>query len=58
MQTRFGRLQISESTVGKHLRDLYGRFHAHDRVSAVREAQLRGLLDGLTAEPWQDAHFS
>lgn len=48
------RLGISESTVGKHLRDLYARLDAHDRVSAIREARARGLMDGLGAEDWQD----
>jgi DNA-binding CsgD family transcriptional regulator len=48
------RLGISESTVGKHLRDLYARLDAHDRVSAIREARARGLLDGLGGENWQD----
>jgi DNA-binding CsgD family transcriptional regulator len=51
------RLQISESTVGKHLRDLYARLDTHDRVSTVREAQVRGLLDGVAGEPWQDVRF-
>lgn len=48
------RLGITESTVGKHLRDLYARLEAHDRVSAIREAQSRGLLDGVGGEDWQD----
>jgi DNA-binding CsgD family transcriptional regulator len=48
------RLGISESTVGKHLRDLYTRLDAHDRVSAIREARARGLLDGVGGEHWQD----
>ena len=48
------RLGISESTVGKHLRDLYTRLDAHDRVSAIREARARGLLDGVGGEAWQD----
>lgn len=48
------RLGISESTVGKHLRDLYTRLDAHDRVSAIREAGARGLLDGVGGEAWQD----
>ncbi len=48
------RLGISESTVGKHLRDLYNRLDAHDRVSAIREARARGLLDGVGGEHWQD----
>ncbi len=48
------RLKISESTVGKHLRDLYNRLDAHDRVSAIREARARGLLDGVGGEHWQD----
>jgi DNA-binding NarL/FixJ family response regulator len=51
------RLQISESTVGKHLRDLYSRLDTHDRVSTVREAEVRGLLDGVAGEPWQDVRF-
>jgi DNA-binding CsgD family transcriptional regulator len=51
------RLQISESTVGKHLRDLYARLDTHDRVSTVREAEVRGLLDGVAGEPWQDVRF-
>jgi DNA-binding CsgD family transcriptional regulator len=48
------RLGISESTVGKHLRDMYTRLDAHDRVSAIREARARGLLDGVGGENWQD----
>ena len=48
------RLGISESTVGKHLRDLYARLDAHDRVSAIREARAHGLLDGVGGEAWQD----
>ena len=51
------RLGISESTVGKHLRDLYGRLNAHDRVSAIREARARRLLDGVEAEEWQDVRM-
>ena len=51
------RLGISESTVGKHLRDLYGRLDAHDRVSAIREARARGLLDGMECEEWQDVRM-
>lgn len=52
------RLRISESTVGKHLRDLYARLDTHDRVSTVREAQLRGLLDGVSGEAWQDVRMT
>jgi DNA-binding CsgD family transcriptional regulator len=51
------RLSISESTVGKHLRDLYARLDTHDRVSTIREAEVRGLLDGVAGEPWQDVRF-
>ena len=51
------RLGISGSTVGKHLRDLYARLETHDRVSTVREAQVRGLLDGVAGEPWQDVRL-
>jgi DNA-binding CsgD family transcriptional regulator len=51
------RLRISESTVGKHLRDLYARLDTHDRVSTVRAAQLRGLLDGVSGEAWQDVRM-
>jgi DNA-binding CsgD family transcriptional regulator len=51
------RLGISVSTVGKHLRDLYARLDTHDRVSTVREAAIRGLLDGVAGEPWQDVRF-
>jgi DNA-binding CsgD family transcriptional regulator len=51
------RLGISESTVGKHLRDLYARLDTHDRVSTIREAEVRGLLDGVAGEPWQDVRF-
>jgi DNA-binding CsgD family transcriptional regulator len=51
------RLQISVSTVGKHLRDLYARLDTHDRVSTVREAEVRGLIDGVAGEPWQDVRF-
>ena len=51
------RLGISESTVGKHLRDLYVRLDTHDRVSTIRQAQAQGLLDGVGGERWQDVHF-
>jgi DNA-binding CsgD family transcriptional regulator len=51
------RLGISESTVGKHLRDLYARLDTHDRVSTIREAQVHGLLDGVGSEAWQDVKF-
>nr|WP_294696059.1 LuxR C-terminal-related transcriptional regulator [uncultured Friedmanniella sp.] len=51
------RLGISESTVGKHLRDLYARLNAHDRVSAIREARARRLLEGVEAEDWQDVRM-
>ena len=51
------RLRISESTVGKHVHDLYTRLDTHDRVSTVREAQVRGLLDGLAGAAWQDLRF-
>ena len=51
------RLRISESTVGKHVHDLYARLQTHDRVSTVREAQVRGLLDGVAGEAWQDSRF-
>ena len=51
------RLGISESTVGKHLRDLYARLNTHDRVSTIREAQAQGLLDGVAGERWQDVRF-
>ena len=51
------RLRISESTVGKHVHDLYTRLDTHDRVSTVREAQVRGLLDGVAGEAWQDSRF-
>lgn len=48
------RLGISESTVDKHVRDLYRRLGTQDRASTVRTAELRGLLDGLVGEEWQD----
>lgn len=48
------RLGISESTVDKHVRDLYRRLGTQDRASTIRTAELRGLLDGLVGEPWQD----
>lgn len=48
------RLGISQSTVDKHVRDLYRRLGTQDRGSTVRTAQTRGLLDGLTGEAWQD----
>jgi len=51
------RLRISESTVGKHLRDLYARLGTHDRVSTIQQAQAAGLLDGVTGESWQDVRF-
>lgn len=51
------RLGISESTVGKHLRDLYARLNTHDRVSTIRRAQAEGLLDGVAGERWQDVRF-
>ena len=48
------RLGISASTVDKHVRDLYRRLGTQDRASTIRTAEMRGLLDGLTAEAWQD----
>jgi len=51
------RLGISESTVGKHLRDLYARLDTHDRVSTIRQARALGLLDGVAGERWQDVRF-
>ena len=48
------RLGISESTVDKHVRDLYRRLGTQDRASTIRTAELRGLLDGLAGEAWQD----
>lgn len=48
------RLAISPSTVDKHVRDLYRRLGTQDRASTVRAAQVRGLLDGLVGEHWQD----
>ena len=48
------RLGISQSTVDKHVRDLYRRLGTQDRASTIRTAQVRGLLDGLVGEDWQD----
>ena len=48
------RLGISESTVDKHVRDLYRRLGTQDRASTIRTAEMRGLLDGLVGEAWQD----
>jgi DNA-binding CsgD family transcriptional regulator len=48
------RLGISQSTVDKHVRDLYRRLGTQDRASTIRAAQVRGLLDGLIGEEWQD----
>ena len=48
------RLGISQSTVDKHVRDLYRRLGTQDRASTIRAAQVRGLLDGLVGEDWQD----
>ncbi len=48
------RLGISQSTVDKHVRDLYRRLGTQDRGSTIRTAQVRGLLDGLVGEAWQD----
>jgi DNA-binding CsgD family transcriptional regulator len=48
------RLGISQSTVDKHVRDLYRRLGTQDRASTIRAAQVRGLLDGLVGEEWQD----
>ena len=48
------RLGISQSTVDKHVRDLYRRLGTQDRASTIRAAQVRGLLDGLAGEDWQD----
>lgn len=48
------RLGISQSTVDKHVRDLYRRLGTQDRASTVRTAEVRGLLDGLVGEDWQD----
>lgn len=48
------RLGISASTVDKHVRDLYHRLGTQDRASTIRTAEVRGLLDGLAGESWQD----
>jgi DNA-binding CsgD family transcriptional regulator len=48
------RLGISRSTVDKHVRDVYHRLGTQDRGSTVRTAHVRGLLDGLVGEDWQD----
>lgn len=48
------RLGISQSTVDKHVRDLYRRLGTQDRASTIRTAEVRGLLDGLVGEHWQD----
>jgi DNA-binding CsgD family transcriptional regulator len=48
------RLGITQSTVDKHVRDLYRRLGTQDRASTIRAAQVRGLLDGLVGEDWQD----
>lgn len=48
------RLGISQSTVDKHVRDLYRRLGTQDRASTIRTAGVRGLLDGLVGEDWQD----
>lgn len=48
------RLGISQSTVDKHVRDLYHRLGTQDRASTIRSAQVRGLLDGIVGEDWQD----
>lgn len=48
------RLGISQSTVDKHVRDLYRRLGTQDRASTIRSAQVRGLLDGIVGEDWQD----
>ncbi len=48
------RLGISQSTVDKHVRDLYRRLGTQDRASTIRTAEVRGLLDGLVGEDWQD----
>ena len=48
------RLGISQSTVDKHVRDLYRRLGTQDRASTIRSAQVRGLLDGIAGEDWQD----
>jgi len=52
------RLGISQSTVDKHVRDLYRRLGTQDRASTIRSAQVRGLLDGLAGEDWQDLLIS
>lgn len=51
------RLGISQSTVDKHVRDLYRRLGTQDRASTARAAEVRGLLDGLEGERWQDLLF-
>jgi DNA-binding CsgD family transcriptional regulator len=48
------RLGISQSTVDKHVRDLYRRLGTQDRASTIKTAEMRGLLDGLVGEAWQD----
>jgi DNA-binding NarL/FixJ family response regulator len=38
------RLEVSERTVHKHLGNLYRKLDAHDRLLAVRRAEVLGLL--------------
>jgi DNA-binding CsgD family transcriptional regulator len=43
------RLTVSERTVHKHLGNVYRKLDAHDRLLAVRRAEVYGLLAPLTS---------
>ena len=45
------RLEVSERTVHKHLGNLYRKLDAHDRLLAVRRAEVLGLLPSAGAPP-------
>ena len=45
------RLEVSERTVHKHLGNLYRKLDAHDRLLAVRRAEVLGLLPAAGPQP-------
>jgi DNA-binding CsgD family transcriptional regulator len=46
------RLEVSERTVHKHLGNVYRKLDVHDRLLAVRRAEMLGLLPAVAAARW------
>lgn len=50
-RTVASRLEVSPRTVHKHLGNAYQKLGVHDRLLAVRQAQVRGLIPGGQVDP-------